>query len=46
MNQDDNDAALAHQQELEQQQWIIQKEYLLEQSNQDLNLIKKESNHD
>ena len=23
MNQDDNDAALAHQQEQEQQQWII-----------------------
>ena len=40
MNQDDNDAALANQQEQEQQQWM------LEQANQELNLMKKEGNHD
>ena len=37
---DDNDGALAYQQELEHQQRII------EQANLELNLMKKEGNHD
>ena len=48
MNQDENndDGALAHQQEQEHQQWLFEQEYLIEQANQELNLMKKEGNHD
>ena len=37
--QNDNDGALAHQQELEHQQWIIEQDFLIDQANKELNLI-------